>query len=85
MVWCLPDGDWDGRVDEFEGAALGRGGGGEDVEVAFGEDGGVAGEGAQVVNQAAEASDGFAVGVGVGAGLGSGGVGALGGGDGVVG
>jgi hypothetical protein len=41
--------------------------------VTVGEDGGVAGEGGEVVEQAAEAADGLAVGVGLGAGFGGGG------------
>src|SRR6266536_1653949 len=84
VVWCLREGERDGRAEEFEGAALGGGGCGEDVEVAVGEDGGVAGEGGEVVEQAAEAADGVVVGVGFGAGFGGGGVGSFRGGDGVV-
>ena len=74
-VWCLREGEGDGGVDEFEGSALGGSGGSEDVDVTVGEDGGVAGEGGEVVKQAAEAADGVVVVVGFGAGFGGGGLG----------
>src|SRR4051812_35178804 len=83
-VWWLREGERDVRRDEVEGSALGGGGCGEDVDMAAGEDGGVAGEGGEVVEQVAEAAHGVVVGVGFGAGLCGCRVGSLCGGDGVV-
>ena len=86
LFWLRGDGEWDGGVDEFEGAALLGGGVGEfvdfDVGVVVADS--VAGEGGQVVEQVVEVVDRVAVGVVFGGGLGLGGCGAACGGDGVV-
>jgi hypothetical protein len=61
LFW-LPDGEWDGGADQFERAPLGRGGGGELVEVvAGGQLDPVAGEGGEVVEQPAEGVHGLLV------------------------
>jgi hypothetical protein len=62
-LWCwLREGQWDGCAEEFEDAALGGGGLGELVELGgVGDGDAVAGEGAQVGQQGAEGSHGFAV------------------------
>lgn len=70
---CLRrEGEWDGGVEELEGAVLGGGGKGDLVEGAVAEGDGVAGQGGQVVEQAAEAVQGAAVVVGVAGGFGVG-------------
>jgi hypothetical protein len=52
-VFWLPDAEWDGGVEEFEGAALGGGGLGEHVGggVGAGEADPIAGQGGQVSEQ----------------------------------
>ena len=84
-MWWLREGQWDGRADEVEGLALVGCGFGEHGHggVGAGEADLVAGEGGQVVEQAAEAAVGVAELVALVAGLGVGVGGALGGGDGV--
>ena len=84
VLVCLLRVQWDGGVDQVEGSVLGGGGCGDFVEGRCVEGDGVAGQGGQVVKQAAEAVARLAVGVEVAAGfvLGAGGAGR--GGDGVV-
>src|SRR6266542_1338879 len=81
----LREGVWDGLVEQFEGAALGGCGGGEDVGGGVGGQGdGVAGEGGEVVEQVVEGQGGEPVGGAAGVGV-VGGLGCSGGfGDGVV-
>ncbi len=87
-VWLfwLRGGEWDGGVDEVEGAALIWRGFGEhgDVGAGAGVADLVAGQGGEVVEQAREAAQRIAKFVVLGGGLGVGVGGALGGGDGVV-
>src|SRR5215831_7178120 len=82
-VW-LREGDRDGGVEEFEGAALGGGGFGELVEFGAVDVDAVAGEGGQVGQQGAEGADGLVGVVAVAGCLAAGGGRAGGGGDGVV-
>ncbi|BBX95240.1 hypothetical protein MLAC_24830 [Mycobacterium lacus] len=78
LLWLRGDGQWDGGLDKVEGAALVGGGVGElvdfDVGVVVADP--VAGEGAQVCEQVAEAADRVAVVIVFGGGLGLGGGGA---------
>src|SRR6266542_4279274 len=63
----LREGVWDGLVEQFEGAALGGCGGGEDVGGGVGgQEDGVAGEGGEVVEQVVEGQGGEPVGGAVG-------------------
>src|ERR1035437_1830622 len=86
-VFWLLQGEWDRRVEEFEGSVLGGGGfgegghGGAVVVVAVAQVD--PGQASQVVQQCGEAAGGLVVGGGLGRGLGISCVGALGGGDGV--
>ena len=71
--WCLREGDWDGGVEQVEGAALEWRGGGELVDGSTADGDGVAGERSEMVEQVAEAADGLVVGVGFAGGFGLGG------------
>jgi len=75
LFWLRGDGEGDGGLDEVEGAALVGGGFGEliDLDVGALVADPVAGEGCEVVEQAAEAAQRVAVGVVLGGCLGGGG------------
>ena len=71
--WCLREGERYRGAEEVEGAPLVWGWGGELVDGLAGDADGVAGQGGQVVEQAAEAAQGLVAGSGLGRGFGVGG------------
>ena len=83
MPWCLLEAQRDRGADQVEGAPLVWGGGGELVYRLAGDADGVAGQGGQVVDQAAEAAQRLVAGSGLGGGFGVGGWGPPGRGDGI--
>ena len=73
FAWCLLQGDWGGCAEEFEGLALGWGGGGDLLDLVAADHNRVAGEGGEMADQVAVAAGRLAGGGDLAGGLGGGG------------